>query len=186
METKRLIYSLNCPFTNETHYIGKSTEGMIRPLKHLCESHSEKIKIWVNDLKELGHSPKIEILETVSLSDDLDQRERYWIQYKINKGCLLLNSNLISPLTINPNLDKILTNGEEKVILKIGKFIKEARKKVGLTQDEFAIKSGVSLKTLRKIEQGYDNFNISSLLQILKMFGCTLEVNKIKSTSNKR
>ena len=77
MKKQRLIYSLRCPFTNEIHYIGKSTQGMIRPLTHLSNSHSEKIKEWVNNLKEIGHAPVVNVIEYVSIDDDIDNRERY-------------------------------------------------------------------------------------------------------------
>ena len=32
---KRLVHALKCPFTNEVHYIEKTTNGMIRPSSHL-------------------------------------------------------------------------------------------------------------------------------------------------------
>jgi hypothetical protein len=37
---KRLIYSLRCPFTDDVHYVGKTTAGMVRPLKHLTKRKS--------------------------------------------------------------------------------------------------------------------------------------------------
>lgn len=180
MKTKRLIYSLCCPFTKEIHYIGKTIQGMIRPLEHTKESHSKKINEWVNNLKELNHSPEVKILEYVSIDDDLDAREKYWIQLKLNEGCILLNDILVSPLLINPGLDKILgedLNGLE--VYRLGNFIKQRRKKTGLTQEDFAHKTGIALKVLRKIEQGKTNFQFDGLLQILKMFGCTVDVVKL-------
>lgn len=36
----------------------------------------------------------------------------------------------------------------------IGNFIKEERKKAGLTQEEFAIRSGLGLRFVRELEQG--------------------------------
>lgn len=180
MKTKKVIYSLVCPFTNETHYIGKSSKGMLRPLEHLRESHSEKVKEWVDSLKEIGHSPIVKILEYVELEVDLDGRERYWIQYHLNKGSNLLNSCLVSPLMLTHNIDELLSDGEDVTMLKIGNFVKTKRKSVNLTQPEFAEKSGVALTVLRKIEQGKTTLNINGLLQILKMFGCTIDVVKIK------
>jgi DNA-binding XRE family transcriptional regulator len=180
MKKQRLIYSLCCPFTNEVHYIGKSTQGMIRPLKHLSESHSEKVKQWVENLKELGHTPIVKILEYVTIEEDLDGRERYWIQRELNKNSLLLNSCLISPTLVTHNLDVLLGNGEGMDMMKIGTFIKEKRKTFKLTQEEFANKAGVALTVVRKVEQGKSNFNINGLLQMLNMFGSTIDVIKIK------
>lgn len=179
MKSQRLIYSLCCPFTNEIHYIGKSTKGMIRPLQHLTNSHSEKIKEWVDSLKELGHAPIIKILEYVPDIEDLDGRERYWIQYELNKNSLLLNSCLVSPLLVTHKLDELLGDGKDINSFKIANFVKENRNRVKLTQEEFASKSGVALTVIRKIEQGKTNLNMESLLQVLKMFGCTIDVIKI-------
>lgn len=180
MKAQKLIYSLACPFTNNIHYIGKSSQGMTRPLQHLSKSHSIKVREWVNELKELGHKPTVKILEKISINDDIDIRERYWIQYYLNKGNLLLNDYLITPLLISSTLDEILGDGEGKEMEKIGKFVQERRKLVNLNQTEFAQKTGVALTVLRKIEQGKSNINLEGLFDILKMFGCTLDIVKIK------
>lgn len=174
---KRFIYGLHCPFTDDIHYIGKTTQGMIRPMQHLSNSHSEKVNQWVTELKIIGHSPIVKILENVALSDDLDTRERFWIQYYLNKNAFLLNSSLITPILISKNFDELVGNGNwEK---RVAKFIKEKRKISQLTQPEFAQKCGISLKVLRKIEQGKTNYMIDGLLQILNMFGCSIDICKL-------
>lgn len=182
MKSERLIYSLCCPVTEEVHYIGKSTSGMMRPMEHLSNSHSEKIRQWVSDLKELNHTPKIKIIEYVLPFEDLDLRERYWIQYYLNHGSLLLNESLITPLVINPNLDKILDgtifSNDDIDLLRISRFVKEKRKGVNLSQKEFADKIGVALTVVRKIEQGKSNIHFNSLMEILNVFGCSLGIIK--------
>jgi len=50
-------------------------------------------------------------------------------------------------------------------------FVKERRKEVNLTQEEFAERSGVALTVLRKIEQGKTNLNVDKVNQVLRMFG---------------
>lgn len=180
MKSQRLIYSLCCPFTKQIHYIGKSTKGMIRPMQHLTKSHSEKVNEWVSNLKQIGHAPIVNILEYVPLEEDLDGRERYWIQKELNKDSLLLNSFLITPLLISNDLDKILGDGEGMGHLKIAKFVKERRKQIGLDQQLFAEKAGVALTVLRKIEQGKTNLNFEGILQVLKMFDCTLDISRLK------
>jgi y4mF family transcriptional regulator len=182
MYKQKLIYSLCCPFTNQVHYIGKSTSGMLRPLSHLSNSHSEKIKEWVNNLKEIGHAPIVKILEYISNEEDIDDREKYYIQIELNKNSLLLNSILVTPLLLSNDLDVLLGTGEGMEIAKISNFIKERRKKSNLSQEEFASKSGIALTVIRKIEQGKTNIRLDSLLGILKMFGCTIDICKeIKS-----
>lgn len=56
----------------------------------------------------------------------------------------------------------------------ITEFVKTRRKQLKLTQDELAMKSGVALTVIRKIEQGKDNLSLSKVNQVLKMFGHVL------------
>lgn len=53
----------------------------------------------------------------------------------------------------------------------IADFVKKRRKQAGLTQEEFAMKAGVALTVIRKIEQGKDNLSLSKVNQVLHMFG---------------
>ena len=54
---------------------------------------------------------------------------------------------------------------------KLSEFVKERRKEVRLTQEEFAERTGVALTVIRKIEQGKTNLNMDSVNLVLKMFG---------------
>ena len=56
----------------------------------------------------------------------------------------------------------------------IAAFVQKRRKQLKLTQEEFAIKAGVALTVIRKIEQGKDNLSLSKVNQVLKMFGQVL------------
>ena len=69
----------------------------------------------------------------------------------------------------------ICVNYEQLHIMKyLAEFIKEKRKEEKLTQEEFADRAGVALTVIRKIEQGKENLNLSSINQVLKMFGYIL------------
>ncbi|MEM0933468.1 MAG: type II toxin-antitoxin system Y4mF family antitoxin [Bacteroidota bacterium] len=50
-------------------------------------------------------------------------------------------------------------------------FVKERRKEVNLTQEEFSDRAGVALTVVRKIEQGKTNLNLEKVNQVLQMFG---------------
>jgi len=50
-------------------------------------------------------------------------------------------------------------------------FVKERRKEVNLTQEEFASRAGVALTVVRKIEQGKTNVNLDKVNLVLSMFG---------------
>ncbi len=53
----------------------------------------------------------------------------------------------------------------------LSEFVKNRRKLLGLTQEEFAEKAGVALTVIRKIEQGKENLSLSKVNQVLNMFG---------------
>ena len=53
----------------------------------------------------------------------------------------------------------------------IGNYIKEERKKAGLTQEEFAIRSGLGLHFVRELEQGKETVRLDKVNQALAMFG---------------
>ena len=45
---------------------------------------------------------------------------------------------------------------------KIAKFIKTEREKAGLTQEAFALRSGLGLRFVRELEQGKEIFNVDT------------------------
>ena len=54
---------------------------------------------------------------------------------------------------------------------KIAEFIKQKRKEYGLTQEEFAIRSGLGLRFVRELEQGKATVRMDKVNQALAMFG---------------
>ena len=57
---------------------------------------------------------------------------------------------------------------------RLADFVKQRRKEVNLTQEEFAERTGVALTVIRKIEQGKTNLNLGKVNQVLAMFGHVL------------
>ena len=53
----------------------------------------------------------------------------------------------------------------------IGTYIKTERKKAGLTQEEFAMRSGLGLRFVRDLEQGKETVRMDKVNQALAMFG---------------
>ena len=53
---------------------------------------------------------------------------------------------------------------------KISKFIKNCRQKAGLTQEEFALRSGLGLRFVRELEQGKETVQMDKVNQALAMF----------------
>lgn len=66
-----------------------------------------------------------------------------------------------------------------KLNMKISEFIKKRRKLAGLTQPEFALKSGVGLRFLRELEQGKTTLKMDKVNAVLWMFGYGLGPVKI-------
>ncbi len=54
---------------------------------------------------------------------------------------------------------------------KISEFIKQSRKAAKLTQEEFAMRSGLGLRFVRELEQGKATVRMDKVNQALEMFG---------------
>ena len=57
------------------------------------------------------------------------------------------------------------------IMNRIGNYIKEERKKAGLTQEEFAMRAGQGLRFIRELEQGKETVRLDKVNQALAMFG---------------
>lgn len=58
----------------------------------------------------------------------------------------------------------------------LGQRIQQLRKKTGLTQIEFAKRSGVGLRFLRELEQGKPTVRMDKVNQVLMFLGQHLEI----------
>ena len=68
---------------------------------------------------------------------------------------------------------------------KLSEFVKNKRKQLSLTQEEFSEKAGVALTVIRKIEQGKENLSLSKVNQVLLLFGHILgPINANDETRN--
>lgn len=97
MASQFLIYGLTDPRTGEIRYVGQSSTGFARPSSHGSESKLRSAERtyktrWIRQLKKLGLSYDIVILEEVPGVSDLDDRERFWISRLKHVGNQLTNS----------------------------------------------------------------------------------------------
>lgn len=53
----------------------------------------------------------------------------------------------------------------------IGNYIRTERRKAGLTQEEFAVRSGLGLRFVRELERGKQTVRLDKVNQALQMFG---------------
>ena len=53
----------------------------------------------------------------------------------------------------------------------IAEFVKKKRKELGLTQEEFAMRSGLGLRFVRELEKGKETVRMDKVNVALEMFG---------------
>lgn len=63
----------------------------------------------------------------------------------------------------------------------IKEFVKQNRKALGLTQEEFAIRAGLGLRFVRELEQGKKTLRLDKVNQALAMFGAQVSVGKLNN-----
>ena len=63
--------------------------------------------------------------------------------------------------------------------MSIAEFVKERRKKLGMTQVTLADRAGVGLRFVRDLEQGKTTLRLDKVNQVLQMFGGVVSVGEI-------
>ncbi len=65
----------------------------------------------------------------------------------------------------------------------IGQIIRQARKKLGVTQRDLALIAGTGLRFIIDLEKGKDTCQIGKILQVLQVLGiqCTLSSTEVSS-----
>ena len=103
----------------------------------------------------------------------------YFIPDRVYYGSLriclhLIGYNIVyNNLTLYPLGCKIymdLCKGGYRTVNKIAEFIKENRRAAGLTQEEFAARSGLGLRFIRELEQGKETVRMDKVNAALAMF----------------
>lgn len=77
-------------------------------------------------------------------------------------------------MTFNPKGYKIF------IMNNIGEIVKQNRKVLGLTQEEFAVRSGLGLRFVRELEQGKKTVRLDKVNQALAMFGMEVKIGRIE------
>ena len=180
-----IIYGLRCPKTDDYRYIGKSSSGLQRAQAHLTYSHNESVNHWVAELREQGFCPLIDVLEECT-EEDLQIKEKFWIQFYTAKGCKLMNLIFYRGAAIE-KLEREITEAQKeldqilnKVIETINEtstlygFIKHMRKTRGLTQEALSEIAEIGLRTLKAYELGKSNPTYNTISKLLDVLGYKL------------
>lgn len=61
----------------------------------------------------------------------------------------------------------------------ISEFVKQSRKELGLTQEEFAMRAGLGLRFVRELEQGKKTLRLDKVNQALAVFGAKVTVGRL-------
>ena len=176
-----IIYGLRDPRNDVYQYIGKSTVGKERALKHLTKSHSDRVNQWVSMLENNWLYPSVDIIEEVENVDDLSDREDYWISYYKEINPYLLNIQLPDKKINNVRSDEDEAEYEFmlKVLFKIPEILKRERVYRRITQEEMAKNMKVSRSTLSLCER---NANVT--FEVIQKYFVSLKGIDILTKSN--
>lgn len=62
----------------------------------------------------------------------------------------------------------------------IAEFVRERRKKLGLTQKDVAENAGVGIRFIRDLEQGKSTLRLDKVNQVLALFGFEVGIQQIE------
>lgn len=88
--TVRYVYCLVDPRDKAVRYVGIAKNPKARMCSHrACLSYG-KVRHWAMELRDLGMSPEMRVLEQVE-DDGSSEREGFWIAHFLTQGAVLLN-----------------------------------------------------------------------------------------------
>ena len=67
----------------------------------------------------------------------------------------------------------------------LGNAVREARRALGVTQDQLALTSGANRRFIIELERGKATAQIGKVLQVLRTLGCSLELTMPPIRSDK-
>src|SRR5690606_19218072 len=67
----------------------------------------------------------------------------------------------------------------------LGNAVREARRTLGVTQDQLALTSGTNRRFIIELEQGKPTAQIGKVLQVLRTLGCSLDLKMPRRTKDK-
>lgn len=113
------------------------------------------------------------------------------IAFYTSKGIFYILKPIIHPigviiinvlLTLHPKGCKINTDNTTRstYMNPIAEFVKENRKAAGLTQEQFALRSGLGLRFVRELEQGKETVRMDKVNVALAMFNAQAVAGKKK------
>lgn len=115
------IYELIDPRDEQCRYVGITINPNLRFRQHLAGDSNHEKKAWLLSLQGEEIEPRMSIIEIVDDMEKAQEQEKYWVQYRIDEGCLLTNIALVPPLpqeiltAVGVNKKKPRTNSVEPI-----------------------------------------------------------------------
>lgn len=90
MNSKCFIYVIRHPLTNTIVYVGQTTKGRARFVKHLNSTKKQPISQWIQKIKQEGQIPFFEPI-FYPIQSNIDEMEIYYISHYREQGLSLKN-----------------------------------------------------------------------------------------------
>jgi y4mF family transcriptional regulator len=162
------VYSHTDPLNKETFYIGKGTGNRA----YRCDERGSTWTERVAAIHKSGLTFEVRVLHICSDEEEAFDLERIEIGLRLRSGQKLVNEvhkkyRCEDQLEMDPQT--------------IGDFVRLRRRAAGLSQQDFANKSGVGIRFLRELEQQKKiTLRMDKVNEVLAMFGAELGIAKKK------
>ena len=146
----RQVYVLIDPRDGMPRYVGISKDPRSRLAQHMNEVENDK-RAWLAELKRMGLSPELEVLETVfELEGQVDTvaeaRERYWISNLLRSGAPLANIYSVPHSSSKAGQKRSQRHPET--------LFEKVRIEAGLTIAQLSIEADLSAPTIKRMDRG--------------------------------
>jgi hypothetical protein len=164
-----LIYGLRDPRNDVYKYIGKTTVGNGRPLKHLIKSHNNLVNEWVDELSKMGSSPYVDIIERDVPLEELAEKEKYYITYYSDLyGDLFNSGHHIKECISKPSiLDHKHIDSALLTLLNPGEVYKMLKVSTGFCDDTIGYMLNIGRKTVGKLKSGDTTITLDTVVRML-------------------
>jgi DNA-binding XRE family transcriptional regulator/predicted GIY-YIG superfamily endonuclease len=172
------------PVLDAVRYIGK-TDNPMRRYKQHCRADDYSTKSnWIKSLKAANLLPGLVIIETVERN--IDERERYWIAYYLEKGVELLNVDMAyKPAVRLPHVSFI--DREKLGILLMEAHNRKINDADGFSLSKLARQVNAGQGHISRIVHGKTLPSRSLLIKICKALDCGMsEVEEIFNRTDYR
>lgn len=157
------VYAHKNPINNQIFYIGKGTKRR----GYQTDGRSREWQEIVTQIKQQDLMFSVLILKTFNMASEAFKFEDNLIKKYKSQGALIVNNRVLVPH------GAVLLYGETKYNKNspLIAFLKEKRKELNVTQQEFAKIVKLGLGAVRKIEQGDTSIELRNVLKALNHFG---------------